>query len=155
MSHRGCGKYESFAAGNTLAAGQSCQIGLIFKPAATGARSATLNLIDNTGGSVNHAILHGTGAAPVKVAFTAPTSAQLLAGTKTSVSVSVSSASSTPTGKVNFTIDGKAAGSPTLSSGKASVTLAALTSGTHQVVAAYVGDQTHSAGKASKTLTVK
>ena len=71
-----------------------------------------------------------------------------------SVTVKVTSSYSTPTGKVNFTIDGKAAGSATLNAGTASVTVASLTSGSHQLVAAYGGDKNHAAAKASKTLIV-
>ena len=51
----------NFDAGNVLYVGQSCQIGVIFKPAAAGARSATLRLVDNTVNAVNTVKLTGTG----------------------------------------------------------------------------------------------
>jgi hypothetical protein len=145
----------SFDAGNSLAAGQSCQIGVIFKPGAVGARTAALNLVDNTLNGVNKVNLNGTGAAAATVSFTAPTAAQIAAGTKVSVSVNVSSSYATPTGKVTFTVDGKAAGSATLASGTASVEIQAMAAGSHQLVAAYAGDKYHVAAKATKTLTVK
>jgi Bacterial Ig-like domain (group 3) len=145
----------NFAAGNSLSAGQNCQIGIIFKPSAVGARTATLNLVDNTVNGANKVNLSGTGVAAAKVSFTAPASAQLAAGTKVSVTVKVTSSYSTPTGKVSFTIDGKASGSATLNSGAASVTVASLASGSHQLVAAYGGDKEHAHAQATRTLTVK
>jgi hypothetical protein len=51
----------NFAAGNYLAGGQSCQVGIFFKPAATGARTATFELLDNTVGNSNTVVLKGTG----------------------------------------------------------------------------------------------
>lgn len=51
----------NFSAGNSLASGQTCQIGVIFKPAATGSRSAVLSLIDNTVNALNKVTLTGTG----------------------------------------------------------------------------------------------
>jgi hypothetical protein len=51
----------NFASGNTLAGGQSCQIGVVFTPAATGTRVASLNLVDNTVNAVNKVKLAGTG----------------------------------------------------------------------------------------------
>jgi hypothetical protein len=49
----------NFRAGNFLNAGQSCQIGVVFKPAAAGARSALLNLVDNTINAENSVTLTG------------------------------------------------------------------------------------------------
>jgi hypothetical protein len=51
----------NFTAGNVLYGGQSCQIGVIFKPGATGARVAVLNLVDNTVNAANKVKLAGTG----------------------------------------------------------------------------------------------
>jgi len=51
----------SFTAGNALPAGGSCQIGVVFTPGATGARSATLTLVDNTINAVSKVKLTGTG----------------------------------------------------------------------------------------------
>jgi hypothetical protein len=45
----------------TLGVGQSCQIGVIFTPAATGSSSAVLSLVDNTVNAVNKVTLTGTG----------------------------------------------------------------------------------------------
>ena len=58
----------------------------------------------------------------------------------------------TPGGTVNFTIDGSASGSPTLSGGAASVSTSALAVGTHTVVATYNGD-TYDTGATSAAYT--
>lgn len=145
----------NFATGNSLNAGQTCQIGVIFKPTAVGARTATLNLVDNTVNGVNKVILSGAGVAAAAVNFTATTFAQTTTGAKVAVSVNVTSSYSMPTGKVSFAVDGKVQATATLTSAMASAVVGPLTSGTHQLVAAYSGDQYHAAAKASKTLTVQ
>lgn len=69
-------------AGSSLPAGQQCQVGVLFKPGATGARSGTLVFVDNTVNSSNTVILSGTGTAalvtvtPGAVTFPATTPAQ-------------------------------------------------------------------------------
>lgn len=145
----------NFTAGNSLSAGQSCQIGVIFKPVAVGARSATLNLVDNTVNAVNKISLSGTGVAAAKVSFTATTSTKTTTGTKVAVSVKVDSSYSAPTGKVNFAVDGKVQATATLTGATTSAVIGPLTSGTHQLVATYSGDHYHASAKASKALTVK
>jgi len=59
--------------GSTLAAGQSCKIGFLFKPAGTGARSANLVLNDNTITNENTILLIGYGTqltlSPTSLAF--------------------------------------------------------------------------------------
>ena len=62
----------NFAAGNYLYSGYTCQIGVIFKPAALGAATATLTLLDNTANGTNRINLTGTGVAPAK-AVVSPT----------------------------------------------------------------------------------
>lgn len=145
----------NFAAGNYLYSGQNCQIGVIFRPAAVGTRTATINLVDNTVNGVNKITLSGTGVAAAKVQFTAPpASAELTSETKITVSVKVTSGYATPTGKVTFSIDGKVVGSSTLASGLASFAVGTLASGMHTVLASYSGDKDHAAAKASENLTV-
>lgn len=140
--------------GGTLPAGQDCRIGVIFKPSAVGARTATINLLDNTVTTVNRVNLTGTGVAAAKVQFTAPATTQVTSGASITVAVKVTSGYATPTGKVTFSIDGKVTGSSTLASGVASLGVGTLASGTHSVLAAYSGDKYHAAAKASETLTV-
>jgi polygalacturonase/sugar lactone lactonase YvrE len=62
-------------------------------------------------------------------------------GTPNSVTVSLSSTVGTPTGTVQFTIDGAASGSPVaVMSGIAQFTLPTLTAGQHMIAAMYSGD---------------
>src|SRR5437588_723706 len=56
----------------TLAAGANCTIDVTFTPTASGARTGTLSLADNAGGSPQMVPLSGNGTAPVVVL--APTS---------------------------------------------------------------------------------
>jgi hypothetical protein len=63
----------NFAAGNYLNPGYTCQIGVIFKPTALGAATATLTLLDNTANGTNRVNLTGTGVTPAK-AVVSPTS---------------------------------------------------------------------------------
>lgn len=51
----------SLASGATLTAGQTCKLYVLFKPAATGSRSASLVFYDNTVTSANTILLTGTG----------------------------------------------------------------------------------------------
>jgi hypothetical protein len=145
----------SFDTGNSLYAGQSCHIGVIFKPTAVGTRSATLNLVDNTVTGVNRVKLTGTAVAAAKVRFMAPASTQITSGTAVAVSVTVTSSYSTPTGKVNFLVDGKSVASAILTSATASAEIGPLTPGAHRLVAAYSGDKYHAQAQASETLTVQ
>ena len=47
--------------GGTLEVGQTCQVGIVFKPAATGARTANLVFLDNTVTNSNTVQMDGTG----------------------------------------------------------------------------------------------
>lgn len=80
-----------------LAAGRSCKIGFIFKPSATGARSAVLSITDDTIAGVNTIQLSGTGA----------TTATLTPSSLTYSSTTVGSSSAAQTATLTNT--GKAA----------------------------------------------
>lgn len=149
----------NFAVGNSLAAGQSCRLGIIFKPTTSGTRTANITIADNTIPGVHYVRLTGTGTltAPA-VKITAPTSGSTVtAGTTPKFSVSVTSASgAAPTGKVTFKVDGAAFGSPvTIASGAASVNLTGLTTQSHTLSATYSGDSNYNAATVSETLVVK
>jgi Ca2+-binding RTX toxin-like protein len=63
-------------AAGTLAAGASCTVGVTFRPTATGARTATLRVSDNSGnnaGSTQDVTLNGTGRAPAPGIGVTPT----------------------------------------------------------------------------------
>lgn len=56
--------------GTSLAAGASCTILVIFKPAGTGARAGTLTIQDNASGSPQMVSLSGTGVSPANTSVT-------------------------------------------------------------------------------------
>jgi Bacterial Ig-like domain (group 3) len=147
-------------AGSTLNAGQSCKIGVLFKPAAIGARSANLVMLDNTVTNSNTVELAGTGTLPAPTfTITSPASgASVTAGTAVTFKVSVTSSTTpAPTGKVTMTLDGTAiTGSPVaLSSGVASLSVTSSVVGTHTLAATYSGDSNYAAaGPISETYKV-
>jgi hypothetical protein len=147
-------------AGATLASGQSCKVGIIFKPAAAGSRTTILIFLDNTVTNSNTVQLSGTGTLPAATfAITSPAaSTTVTAGTAVKFAVSVTSTSTTkPTGTVKFTLDGTATGSPvTIAAGVASVNVTSSVAGTHTLAATYSGDANYAAaGPLSRTFTVK
>ena len=148
-------------AGAVLYAGQTCNIGVVFTPAAVGARKATLTLLDNTITGADTVTLAGTGVLPSPTfKITAPANgATFTSGTAVAFSVSVTSTSGAqPTGKVQFKVDGANYGSPvTLSgTGTASTSVTGLTTTTHTLAATYAGDTNYAAaGPISVSITVK
>jgi hypothetical protein len=147
--------------GASLYSGQSCNIGIIFTPAAVGARKATLTLLDNTITGADSVTLTGTGVLPSPTfKITAPANgATFTSGTPVTFSVSVTSTSGPqPTGKVQFKVDGANYGSPvTLSgTGTASTSVTGLTTTTHTLSVTYSGDSNYAAaGPISVSITVK
>jgi hypothetical protein len=147
-------------AGATLVAGQSCKVGILFKPASGGSRAASLVLLDNTVTNSNTVQLTGTGTLPAPTfKITSPASgASFTSGTAVTFSVSVTSSSSpSPTGTVQFKVDGSSHGSPvTLSSGTASTSVTGLTIASHTLSATYSGDANYAAaGPISVSISVK
>ncbi|RXH56274.1 Ig-like domain repeat protein [Granulicella sibirica] len=144
-------------AGSTLAAGQSCVIGIKFTPAVTGTRSSTLTLLDNTVAGANHIVLTGAGTLPApKMSITSPTAA-VKKGTTVTFAVSVAATTSAkPTGTVTFKVNGSNVGSVvTLSStGTASTTFTESTAATYSLSAVYSGDANYSSATVSENLTV-
>jgi sugar lactone lactonase YvrE len=147
----------NFAAGNYLYPGNTCQIGVIFKPAAAGSPVATLTLVDNTVNGVNTVRLSGTATTAAIVKFTTPAANKLISsGSEVAIAVTVTAADGpAPTGKVDFAVDGKFLASAALDSETALVNAGALAAGTHQVAATYLGDNYHPAKKITETITVQ
>ena len=148
-------------AGATLYSGQSCKIGVFFKPAASGGRTANLVLLDNTVTNSNTVQLIGTGTLPTPTfIITSPaTSTSVTAGTAITFAVSVTSTTSPkPTGTVTMLLDGAAlSGSPATlnSSGVASLSVVTSVTGSHTLSATYNGDTNFSAaGPITRTYTV-
>jgi large repetitive protein len=146
-------------AGATLAAGHSCNIGIVFKPSASGLRTANLHLTDNTVTGSNTIQLVGTGTLPAPtMSITSPTGgSSVTKGTTVTFSVSVTSASSPkPTGTVTFKVNGGVIGSPvTLTAGgTASTTFSEPTASTYTLAATYNGDANFAATTVSESLIV-
>jgi len=147
-------------AGSVLNSGQTCRIGAIFTPGNTGARSATLTLLDDTANGADSVSLSGTGTLPVPtLKITAPANgASVKSGTPVTFSVSVTSASGAqPTGTVQFKVDGAAYGSPVALSGTgtASTSVTGLTTASHTLSVTYSGDTNYAAaGPVSVSITV-
>jgi hypothetical protein len=151
----------SLTAGATLDAGQSCKVGIIFTPAATGTRTADLYFLNNTVTNMNTVQLNGYGTLPEPTfTITAPASgATETSGTAFTFSVSVTSSSGPkPTGTVTMLLNGTAiTGSPaTLNgSGVASLSVTSTTTGTNTLSAKYSGDSNYAAdGPITETVTV-
>jgi hypothetical protein len=79
---------------------------------------------------------------------------RLRVGSDLVVSVTATSSTGKPVGKVRLRIDGKTAKIVALKNGKASVRISGLKRGTHRVTAAYVGSAAFQA-KSVKAGTVK
>jgi len=147
--------------GAVIYAGQTCRIGVILTASGTGARSATLTLLDNTINGADSVSLSGTGVLPTPTfKITAPASgASVTSGTAVTFSVSVTSTSGAqPTGTVQFKVDGANYGSAvTLSgTGTASTSVTGLTTTSHTLSVTYSGSTTYAAaGPISVSITVK
>ncbi len=145
-------------AGSTLAAGQSCKVGVIFKPGAAGTRTANLVFNDNTVSNSDVVSLFGVGTLPAAtVTIATPLAgASYKTGTAVPFKVTVTGSSTAPTGTVTFFVDGAAFGSPVaIASGAASVNLTGLTIKTHTLGATYNGDANWAVtGPVTRTTTV-
>jgi hypothetical protein len=97
------------ACGSTVAAGSSCAIGVFFDPTASGARSGTLTINDNSLGSPHIVALSGTGQ-DFSLAPVTPASATVSAGQMANYTVAVS-----PAGGFNQTVTLTCNGGPPLS----------------------------------------
>lgn len=140
-----------------LAAGRSCKLGIAFTPSAAVARSATLQLMDNTVTGSNTIAVSGTGIlATPTIKITSPTSGgSATDGTQETFSVTVTSTSApAPTGTVTFKVNGSALGSPvTLSGGTASTKFTESTANTYTLSAVYSGDSSYATATASESFT--
>ncbi len=145
----------ALTAGATLAAGQSCNVGVIFKPRASGARSANLRLADNTVTGQNIVQLTGNGLLTPTMTITSPASgASENTGATVTFSVSVTG-TPMPTGTVTFSANGKTIGSAvTLSTtGAASTTFTETAAGGYTLKAVYSGSSVYVTTTVSETIT--
>jgi sugar lactone lactonase YvrE len=131
----------------SLEPGEACDVSVMFTPQSPGSLTANLVLTNNhlngtnatqnvavsgTGGKVSPVIALDSSANP------APVSSSV------TLSATVSSSVSTPTGSVDFYDGTTLLGSGTLASGVATYVTASLTAGTHAITAIYAGDSSFS-----------
>ncbi len=128
-------------AGATLFAGQSCKVGIVFKPAAVGARAANLVFLDNTVTNSNTVQLSGTGSATLtKTALTSPKNPASVC-TSLALSVAVTGTSGVkPTGTVRLKKGTSVLATTSLVNGTAKFSNLKLSVGVSVLAAKYEGD---------------
>jgi hypothetical protein len=144
-------------AGSTLANGQSCKVGVIFKPSGTGNRTSSLIFLDNTVTGTNTVSLFGPGVAPAKLAASVTLSSKTNPATSCSsiaFATAVSSTGAQPTGQVQLKNGSTVLVSATLSNGSATLTTPKLAAGTYSLTAVYGGDSTHNPSTSSAVAEV-
>ncbi len=133
----------------TVAALSNCQLQLVFTPAATGARTTRVNVF-TSGGNVQ-AVLTGTGIAAAKPKVTLASKVNPAPKGKPVALKSqvVSSISAGATGKVQLREGSKVIASAVLKASAANFSLTGLTTGTHTLIAHYLGDAHHPASESA------
>ena len=146
------------ASGGLLIAGSSCGVAGIFSPAATGTRTDSLTFASNAvNASAVTVAFTGSGvnlATPVvKLTQTAPAGAVTFGQTIT-LNATVTAPTGTPTGTVQFSVNGVAYGTAVaLNNGSASVAISGLAAGSNTITATYSGDNNFASSTGS-ALTV-
>ncbi len=141
----------ALTANAVLNAGQSCKIGFIFNPAATGTRTASLVLNGNTVTGSNIIQLTGNSVSslpsPTMTVAWPGSGANITTGSALGFKVTLAG-SPTPTGTVTMTLDGvTVSGSPaTIASGLAYLYVSTAVLGSHTLKAVYNGDSNWAAG---------
>lgn len=132
------------AAGGTLIAGTSCTVSGTFTPSVSGVRTDTLSFATNAPGLTVAFTGTGVNLAPTTLALAQiPATGSIGYGQSVTVQATVSTSSGTPTGTVQFAVNGVNSGLPVpLTGGSASTTLTGLPVGTNAVTATYSGDNT-------------
>lgn len=146
----------------SLATGVSCGLSASFTPTASGARAETIGFQSNASNApAIQATLSGTGAsaAPTTLMLTLSPSGTINFGQALSVTATVApktSSTVTPTGTVQFSVDGSNYGAPvTLSStGTAVASITGLNGGPHDIDATYSGDTVYASSSASSALNL-
>lgn len=146
------------AAGGMLIPGTSCAVSGTFTPTASGTRTDNLSFTTNAAPITVAFIGSGVNLAATTLTLTqvSPTGSATF-GQAVTVAASVKAISGTPTGTVQFAVNGVNNGAAvTLTNGSASITLSGLPAGTNTVTATYSGDNTFasSTGTALSILVV-
>ena len=132
------------SAGGTLIAGTSCAVSGTFTPTATGTRTETLSFASNAAALTVAFTGSGVNLASTSVTLTqvSPTGSATFGQTVT-VSATVRATSGTPTGSVQFAVNGVNYGAAVaLNIGTANIMLTGLPAGTNAITATYSGDNT-------------
>ena len=148
----------------TLAPGTTCGLGVEFQPLVAGTLTGTVNLTDNSlnavaPNNVQQINLSGTGIAlPTPTVTVTPSASSVTTAQALTVTVAVSGGTGNPapTGTVTLTGGGYTFAATPLTSGTATISIAAgaLTAGTDILTVNYSGDQSYSAATGSATITV-
>ncbi|HEX4155444.1 MAG TPA: Ig-like domain repeat protein [Acidobacteriaceae bacterium] len=146
----------------SLATGASCGVSAAFSPIATGTLSETVDFqSDATNASPIAATLSGLGAnsAPTTLTLSVSPTGQIDFGQTITVTATVvpqSSSTLTPTGTVQFTVDGANYGNPVTlgTDGTATDAITGLSGGAHEINATYSGDDTFASSAATTPLNL-
>jgi hypothetical protein len=153
-----CASTTSTTATSTVAAGSSCNVGLLFTPPAVANYTGTLTLTDdaaNTAGSTQVENLTGKGVIALGTLSVSTPTVVYPAASVASITVAGSGTHGTPTGTVTYYLDGAATGTTaTLVSGAYNANLGSLGSGTHTFTVTYSGDTTYGSSTITTTFTV-
>ena len=147
---------------SALATGASCGVSATFSPTATGSRTATIAFASNAANAaVVGATLSGTGAnsAPTTVALSVLPAGSISFGQTVTVTAAVApvmTSTATPSGAVQFSLDGSAYGTPVplSSNGSASEPITNLAGGAHVINATYSGDNNFASAAATSALNL-
>jgi hypothetical protein len=134
-------------AGAQLASGQTCYVGVIFKPTSAVTHTGTLQFLDNTVPGTNSVHLTGVGTATAatKVVVTPLVTQAAMCHVPTFIVRASGSDDVTPSGTVQLKVGGKVTATTSLVNGSAILSVTGLTAGTHNISASYEGDAVHAA----------
>lgn len=139
---------QTHTCGTSLAAAQNCTIRVVFKPAATGTRTATLSVATSSGTLT--ATLSGTGAAAavkpkvtLKSTVNPAPQGHLVLLTSNVVADSTARVTARATGVVQVKEGSKVLAEATIANGLATFRLGNLAPGAHVLKAVYLGDRLH------------
>ena len=146
---------EGCTAAESLLSGYLCTLAITFNPTTTGTLTSTLTFTDN---AVNTAtpqlLLNGLGTnlptTQTVLALAAGSTNPVIGQPVTVTATITSTTAGTPTGTVQFFLDGSLSGHPEkLVNGVATITFNGLTGGIHSVGASYSGDSNFASSAAS------
>jgi uncharacterized repeat protein (TIGR01451 family) len=135
----------------TVKPGYGTNIRIKFKPSALGQRTGILNIDDNTSAGLETLGLTGYGLLASNIALQSSANPTMV-GSSVTFTVTVTGPATVPTGTITFKDGTSALSTATLnSSGVVTFSTSSLAAGTHNIIAAYSGDNTYGAGRASLT----